>query len=190
MLQERESSFGFLKKTNFSILHYFKLLSFYMIANKLPEPPLPFGEASMRIRSFLTQSLFKRQGYDVKIHGNIFFGSGVSIEIGNYSNINIGCWLSNDTVIGNDVMLGPYLFIISATHGHSSINDTMRSQGMLKSKPVIIGDDVWIGAKSILLPGVNIGSHSIVGAGSVVTKSFPEFSVIAGNPAKLIRTRA
>lgn len=165
------------------------LLLFYVIANKLPEPPLPFGSLSMRIRESLCRLIFKRQGTDVKIHGSVYFGSGCNVCIGNHSNLSLGTWISSDTVIGSDVMMGPYVFIISAAHSTADPHVAMRLQGVEESRPVIIHDDVWIGARVILLPGVTIGSHSIVGAGSVVTKSFPPYSVIAGNPAQLKKSR-
>ena len=56
-------------------------------------------------------------------------------------------------------------------------------------KPVVIGDDVWIGQRVVILPGIKIGSHSIIGAGSVVTKDVDKYSVVAGNPARLIKQR-
>lgn len=59
----------------------------------------------------------------------------------------------------------------------------------MEEKEVVIGNDVWIGTRVIILPGVTIGDHSIIGAGAVVTKSFPDYSIIGGVPAKLIKSR-
>lgn len=187
--QPRDSFFKWFIRHKSSPSRSLALFLFYSIANKLPEPPLPLGSLSMRIREFLCSFIFLNQGLDVKIHGNIYFGSGVNVCIGNYSNISVGSWISSDTVIGSDVMMGPYAFIISASHSTANLQVPMRLQGMQKARPVIIGDDVWIGAHVIILPGVNIGSHSIIAAGSVVTKSFPSYSLIAGNPAQLKRLR-
>lgn len=98
--------------------------------------------------------------------------SQTKIQIGNYVNIGGNCLL-----IDNDAH--PLNFL--------ERRKTPTDDNVL-SKPIIIEDDVWIGANSIILKGVTIGARSIVGAGSVVTKSFPSDSIIAGNPAKLIKT--
>ena len=65
----------------------------------------------------------------------------------------------------------------------------MRKQGLTKPKPVIIEDDVWIGTKTILLPGVHIGKGAIIGAGSVVTKNIPPYTIAVGNPAVVKKSR-
>lgn len=91
----------------------------------------------------------------------------------------------NSITIGNNVLIGSGC-LISDNDSHP-INYTQRNDySKIISKPIIIGDDVFIGARSIILKGVEIGKGSVIGAGSVVTKSFPEFSIIGGNPAKLI----
>lgn len=65
----------------------------------------------------------------------------------------------------------------------------MRKQGIRKEPPVVIEDDVWIGSNSIIMAGRKIAKGGIVAAGSVVTKDFPEYSIIGGNPARIIRSR-
>jgi len=69
------------------------------------------------------------------------------------------------------------------------IDIPINQQGSTEEKPIEIGNDVWIGTRVIILPGVKIGDHSIIGAGAVVTKSFPPYSIIGGVPAKLIKKR-
>lgn len=128
-------------------------------------------------------------GWDVTVHAGVSFGSGVDVEIADYSSLNRDCWIANDTVIGKDVMMGPEIVILSASHSFSRVDIPMREQGAPPRRPVSIGDDVWIGTRSIILPGVHIGSHAIVGAGSVVTKNVDEWAIVAGNPAALIRYR-
>lgn len=143
----------------------------------------------MKLRSFLCRVIFASCARDVKIHPMVYFGSGKDVHIGSGSNLSIGSWISNDTKIGCDVMVGPNLFIISSNHAFADRHVPMRLQGMEPSEPVVIKDDVWIGANVTILSGVTINSHSIVGAGSVVTKDIPEYSIVGGNPAKIIRSR-
>ena len=66
----------------------------------------------------------------------------------------------------------------------------IRNQGRTEIKPVIIGDDVWIGARAIIMPGIVIGRGAVIGAGSVVTKNVDEYAVVAGNPARVIKYRS
>jgi len=165
------------------------LFMYYTFLNHLPDPPFLFGKTCMNLRGLICKFIFKSAGVDLKIHSNVYFGSGLQLSIGSHSNISHGSWLSADTTIGKDVMMGPNVTIISASHEFASVDLPMRLQGMKKSKPVVIEDGVWLGTRSIILPGVTIGAHSIVGAGSVVTKSFPPYSIIAGNPATLKKIR-
>lgn len=110
-----------------------------------------------------------------------------NIKVGENSERNFlfsgGCYIqaNNGIEIGNNVWWGPNVGIISANHDPKDMNHH------IKDKPVIIGNNVWIGMNSVLLPGVKLGGGVIVGAGSVVTKSFPDNVIIAGNPAKIIK---
>ena len=87
----------------------------------------------------------------------------------------------NKVFIDSSVLIGPDVKIISANHNFYNY------ENWDDSEPVIINENVWIGANVVILPAVKIGSNCIIGSGAVVTKSFDENSVIAGNPAKLIR---
>ena len=80
--------------------------------------------------------------------------------------------------------------VIIWTIGHSfDRTDIPNKQGETAYTPVMIGDDVWIGQRAIIKPGTKVGSHAIIGAGSIVTKDVPEWAIVAGNPAKIIRMR-
>ena len=85
--------------------------------------------------------------------------------------------------------MGPECIIYTRNHAFSRTDIPMREQGFSEEKPVYIGDDVWIGGRVTILPGVHIGKGAIVGAGAVVTKDVPEYSIVGGNPAKIIRFR-
>ena len=87
----------------------------------------------------------------------------------------------NGIRIHSSVLIGPDVKIISANH------DFQNYSKWIHDEPIVINKNVWIGANVVILPGVNIGSNCIIGAGSIVTKSFEENSIICGNPAQLIK---
>jgi len=115
---------------------------------------------------------------------------GISLTIGDNVGINDYCYIAvrGDVVIGNDVIIGPGVYIFSENHNYDNPNLPIRKQGVTK-RLTKIGNDVWIGAKACIMPGVAIGSGSIVAAGAVVTKDTEENSIVAGNPAKIIKYR-
>jgi acetyltransferase-like isoleucine patch superfamily enzyme len=112
---------------------------------------------------------------------------GAKIIIGNNVGIS-GSTISADTTvtIGNSVLIGTGC-IISDTDAHPIKAEDRMDHTKTLSKPIIIDDDVFIGARSIILKGVKIGKGSVVGAGSVVTKDVPPFCIVAGNPAKIVK---
>lgn len=179
--QFQESIFEIIKRQNISYLKIVWLAIYYVIAKDLP--------LGTRFRSFVARRIFKKFGKDVSIHKGVVFGSGLNVVIGDYSSLNADCWIGNDTILGNDVMMGPEIVILSGSHNFVRDDIPMREQGAPPRRPVRIGDDVWVGTRSIILPGVNVGSHSIIGAGSVVTKDVPELAIVGGNPAKVIKYR-
>lgn len=119
-----------------------------------------------------------------EFHPLLSIGDNFSMQ----QNCHIGC--VEEITIGNNVLLGSNVFITDHLHGSVTAEDinVPPIQRPLHSKPIRIGNNVWIGDKVTILPGVALGDNVIVGANAVVTKSFPENSVIAGCPAKLIKT--
>lgn len=122
---------------------------------------------------------------------NSFGGEiGEGLKIGNNSNIGalnyIGC--SGYIELGNNVMLGPKVGLFAENHVFRSVDIPIKEQGVDKQF-IRIEDDCWIGANSMVLAGVTIGTGSVVAAGSVVTKDVPPFCVVGGVPAKVIKRR-
>ena len=94
---------------------------------------------------------------------------------------------ASKVILGDDVLIASHVLITSENHSmNPESNESYISQPLI-SKPVIIGDGCWIGEKSCILPGVTIGKKSIIGAGSVVTKSIPDYCIAVGNPAKVVK---
>ena len=94
---------------------------------------------------------------------------------------------ASSVTIGDNVLIASNVMISSENHGLDMEADVPYMQPLV-SKPVVIGDACWIGEKVCILPGVTIGKKCVIGAGSVVTKDVPDYSIAAGNPAKVIKT--
>jgi acetyltransferase-like isoleucine patch superfamily enzyme len=90
--------------------------------------------------------------------------------------------------VGDDVLLGPGVHIYSENHNFDDLDVPIRQQGETRD-PVIVGDNVWVGANTVILAGASIGDGSIVAAGSIVRGTVPPYSIVAGVPAKLVRMR-
>lgn len=115
-----------------------------------------------------------------------------SITIGHNVCFNYRCHVGaiNKIIIGNNVLIGSQVLITDHSHGELTKEELLISPAKRKlySKgPVIIGDDVWIGEGACILPNVTIGHNSVIGANSVVTHDIPPFSIVGGNPARIIR---
>ncbi|CAN8070770.1 unnamed protein product [Agarophyton chilense] len=112
---------------------------------------------------------------------------GINTEIGSnfYSNFDVVILDCAKVIIGNNVLVGPGVHIYTAMHPHDV--KTRHYRNLEMAQPVTIGSNVWLGGKAIILPGVTIGEGSIIGAGSVVTKDIPPFSMAVGNPARVVK---
>lgn len=150
-----------------------------------------FGEKiRKKLKVFFWRHYFKSMGESVTIHPSVMIRNPENIVIGNNSNINHGCEIygAGGLTIGTGTLLAYNILVFTDSRKFKSKEPLKTLRGRTKN-PVTIGDDVWIGAGAIIMPGVNIGSHSIVAAGSVVTKDVEEWSIVGGNPAKKIGTR-
>jgi maltose O-acetyltransferase len=147
------------------------------------------GKISNYIRVFLCKRIFKKCGKIRTINRKVVFGSGRNIEMGGNSGIGANTEIPSDTIIGKNVMLSRRCFVLHRNHEFSRIDIPIIKQGFKETKKLIIEDDCWIGLNSILTPGRHVSKGTIVGMGSVLTKDFPEYSIVGGNPAKLIKSR-
>lgn len=108
------------------------------------------------------------------------------VLIGNKTIIGIGSTLIGPIIIGSDVMIAQNVVISALNHGYEEVSISPSHQKII-CKEVLISDRVWIGANSVITAGVKLGKHSIIGAGSIVTKDVPDYSVAVGNPAKVVK---
>jgi len=177
-----------IKGKTISLKQLICLALYYSIAQFLPKSNT-IGNIGGLCRRFLCKRIFKKCGRGVNIERRAFFASGVDIEIGNYSGIGINAHIPNGTKIGDYVMMGPNCFILDINHNFDRTDIPMSLQGSNEKKIVTIEDDVWIGRDVFILPGRIVKKGSIVAARCLLSKDFPEYSIIGGNPSKLIRSR-
>lgn len=160
---------------------------YFAIANRLPPSSGHNGERYKKIRYFFASRFVSRCGKDVNFEKNAHFNP--ELEIGNRSGVGSNTDLSGHIVIGEDVMMGPNVIMRTYSHAHDRIDIPMNQQGFEPEKIMYIGNDVWIGANVTILPGANVGNHCIIAAGAVVTKDVPDYAIVGGVPAKIIRFR-
>lgn len=166
------------------------LILYYGLATYLPNSYTPVvGRPSNWLRVFLVKRIFKKSGKIVTVNRKAYFGNGANIEIGDYSGIGANCVLPNNIKMGNYIMMAPDVHILSVNHRFDRTDIPMGLQGEAEKPVTEIGNDCWIGTRVIMTPGRKVALGSIIAAGSVLTKDFPEYSIVGGNPAKLIRSR-
>ena len=158
-----------------------------LLAKNLPISYSRFGKLSKFIRYKLAQGFIEFCGQNVNFEKGASFGS--NLRIGDNSGVGINAQLSSGVEIGSNVMMAPEVLVLTRNHLFDRLDIPMIKQASSALKKVIIEDDVWIGQRATILPGVTIKKGSIVAANAVVTKTFPEYSVIGGNPAKVIKSR-
>lgn len=125
---------------------------------------------------------------NVAIHlGCVFWG--ISITINDNTDIGPYTVIFGEVSIGDYNMIGPGVQLMGGNHNFNSINVPMKNQGYFCKGGIKTESDVWIGANSIIFDGVHIGKGAIIGGGSVVTKNVPDYAIVAGNPAKVIKYR-
>ena len=134
----------------------------------------------------ILDELLAEAGEEIWIESPAFFSYGCNTHIGHhfYSNFNLCVVDDCEVFIGNYVMFGPNVTLTVTGH---PVWGEYRRKGAQFSLPIHIGDDVWIGANAIILPGVTIGNDVVIGAGSVVTHDIPSHSVAFGTPCKVVR---
>lgn len=165
-----------------------ELIAMYHRARKLLKVFNNLDSEAIARREQLLSELFEHKGANVWVEAPFFCDYGRNISIGENTFVNTNCMFidNNKITIGKNGLIAPYVQIYTAEHplkaSERIIQENNRSRYLTATKPVIIGDNVWIGGNSIIFPGVVIGDNVTIGAGSVVTKDIPSDVLAFGNP--------
>ncbi len=137
-------------------------------------------------REAIVRQLFGHAGHSPTLHSPFHCDFGTQISVGDcfVGNFNLTILDEAPVIIGDHVFIGPDVGIYTVTH---ALLPDQRNAGIMRSRPVKIGNDVWIGGHATILPGVTIGDGAVIGAASVVTHDIPPGVLAAGNPCRILR---
>ena len=160
---------------------------YYGLACHLPVSYSPLKLGQTALRRFCGRLMLAACGARVNIEKGAIFSEKVTL--GDGSGIGVGACIHGECHIGRWVMMGEGCTIITRNHRHDRTDIPMCEQGFEAERPVYIDDDVWIGDRVTILPGVRVGRGSILAAGAVVTRDVPAYAIVGGVPAKIIGWR-
>lgn len=148
------------------------------------------GHIGETVRRRILKRYFKKCGRNLKLADHVTMHNPHLLSLGNDVMIvkNVFINAGGGVEIGDNTAIGPYSKIWSVNHNFGSLDIRIMDQGWTRA-PVKIGNDVWVAGGVIILPGVTIGNHSVIGAGSVIPKSVPPYSIVVGNPGRIIGKR-
>lgn len=162
-------------------------LFYNLIAKRLPSSYLPGYRWTRKVRAYCARFLMDGVGKNVTIEPYVDFSYGM-VRLGDNSGFGAHSRVSC-CFVGKDVMIGSNLTIIPRDHCIERTDIPMIRQGFTKIQPIIIDNDVWIGDNVTILKGVHVHSHSVIAAGAVVNRDVPEYAIVGGVPAKVIKYR-
>ena len=168
------------------------LIVYYGFARKLPKSNRgAVGKFAKWLRGKCAKHLFAECNGDVNLEQGAYVGNGRSFHVLGDCGIGKDFACHNRIVtIHGQLMMGEEVMFLGGGHKFDNPDVPIGAEGDLLDTPLEICEDVWIGARVMVLPGCKkIGAHSIIGAGAVVTKDVPDYAIVAGNPAKVIRMR-
>lgn len=169
---------------------------YYGFARWLPKSTSPFfGKTSRKIRQYVCKRLFRtdetHRCQNINVEQGAYFGDGRNFTVG--SHVGLGKnfkSLNRQVTIDDYLLMGEDVLFLGGGHKMDRTDIPMGLQGDCDTTPLHIAGDVWIGARVIILPGCSrIGHGAVIGAGAVVTKDVPDWSVVGGNPARILRSR-
>ncbi len=152
--------------------------------------PLPESrrfKLARKLRNWFARRICKSVDKTANIEKHAHFNPHVTV--GKRSSLGVACEIDGPVTVGENVLMGPEAVILTRNHRHDDITRPMIDQGYESYKPVVIEDDVWIGRRVTILPGVTVAKGCILAAGAVVTKSTEPYCIYGGVPAKKIGQR-
>lgn len=170
-------------------IHVLSIITYRLIGMRLPFSFWPFlGGFASGFRRWLWIGMGCKIGKGCDIEPNIDLGFAPKLIIGN------GCQINQNVVLrtarlGNYVMLAPGVVLLDRNHNFNRLDIPMALQGHTARLETVIEDDVWIGQNAIVMPGIKIGQGAIVAAGAVVTRDVAAYSIVAGVPARIVKSR-
>ena len=168
------------------------LILYYGFAKHLPKSTMPvLGKFSQKLRRIICKPIFSSCGNKLNIENAVYFGNGKDIKLGTEVGFGRNFQCRNVKLsVGDFLMMGEDVLFQGGSHNFQDISIPMGHQGGNGKTVLNIESDVWIGARVIVLPGCkHIGKGVIIGAGSVVTKDIPDYAIVGGNPAKVLKSR-
>ena len=164
------------------------LALYYMFLQYLPRTDRFYMKWVRTLRSKVGYYLFDHYGGGNIEHGACF-GTGKGLWMGKASGLCVNCQIQRPCHIGDYVLMGPDVVILTSNHKSDRLDLPIGAQGMTDSRKVTIGNYVWIGQRVLIMPGVTIGDGCIIAAGAVETKDVPSYSVVGGVPARILKSR-
>jgi maltose O-acetyltransferase len=161
---------------------------YYVLARHMPRTNSPFSLGGGVLRRWLCRALFREMGCGVNVEHMAYFGWGDELSVGDNSGLGVNCLCTGPITIGRDVMIGPDVLLMTSKHEFGDTTRPMRNQGLTLC-PIRIEDDVWVGTRAIVMPGVTVHRGAIIGAAAVVTRDVPAYAVVIGIPARVLRYR-
>ncbi len=169
------------------------LVLYYGFAKFSPKSTMSvFGKVAKSMRRVLCTRIFRSCGVEVNVEQGAYFGNGKELQICDYVGLgkNFKTLNRSPLIIEGHLMMGEDVLFLGGGHRHDRLDIPMGQQGNFDRTPLRIANDVWIGIRVTILPSCkHIGKGVIIGACSVVTKDIPDYAIVAGNPAKVIRYR-
>jgi acetyltransferase-like isoleucine patch superfamily enzyme len=165
------------------------LIVYYALAQYIPKRWF-LAAPGIRLRAWLARRIFAECGWGLDLGPRVYIGNGAKIHVGNRSAVNAWSRIeaADDIYIGDHVNIGPQVIILTSDHNFRRRDQLIQQQGFSLA-PVRIGRDVYVGARAIIRKGVTIHDGAVVAAAAVVTRDVPEYTIVAGAPARAIGTR-
>ncbi len=158
-----------------------------VIAKYLPSSYEKWNHPSWVLRTWCMRRLLKKIGINSGVGRKAIVDKNVCL--GDNSGIGSNCELRGTVIIGNNVLMASDVVIYTVSHQFMEKSRLILEQGVTNEAPVIIDDDVWIGRRVMIMPGVTINKGAVIAAGAVVTKDVPPYALVGGVPAKVIKFR-